>query len=64
VRHRFGATDHDLQKEVFKKQLRLAERLGVPLVIHCRDADPDLVKIMKTYVRHDTMIHRHCLTTE
>nr|CAB3262576.1 uncharacterized protein LOC100180529 [Phallusia mammillata] len=61
---RFGRTDHELQKDIFVRQLKVAGKLQVPLVIHCRDADPDLIKIMKEYVPHDTKIHRHCLTTE
>ncbi|PIO12360.1 hypothetical protein AB205_0065860 [Aquarana catesbeiana] len=47
---------------VFEKQLKLAVPLGKPLVIHCRDADEDLFKIMKKWVPHDYKIHRHCFT--
>ncbi|KAI5615009.1 putative deoxyribonuclease TATDN2 isoform X1 [Silurus asotus] len=50
------------QKEVFERQLRLAVSLGKPLVIHCRDADDDLLDIMKKCVPHDYKIHRHCFT--
>ncbi|CAK8672088.1 unnamed protein product [Clavelina lepadiformis] len=61
---RFGPTDHELQKKVFIRQLKQACRRQYPLVIHCRDADPDLLEIMKRHVPHDYKIHRHCLTTE
>jgi len=36
----------NLQKEVFKKQIELAMELNKPLIIHCRDAHDDVVKIL------------------
>ena len=42
-----GMPDKALQKEVFVKQLQLADRLGKPIVIHCRDAFGDMIKILK-----------------
>jgi len=59
---RWGATDHDLQIRIFGQQLQKAVRYNLPLVIHCRDAEQDLLKTMKQYVPHDTKIHRHCVT--
>ncbi|KAM9324383.1 putative deoxyribonuclease TATDN2 [Gastrophryne carolinensis] len=50
------------QHVVFEKQLKLAVALGKPLVIHCRGADDDLLKIMKKWVPRDYKIHRHCFT--
>ncbi|KAI4892764.1 hypothetical protein NFI96_032336, partial [Prochilodus magdalenae] len=57
-----NSTDFSKQKEVFERQLRLAVSLGKPLVIHCRDADDDLLEIMKKCVPRDYKIHRHCFT--
>ncbi|XP_056606810.1 putative deoxyribonuclease TATDN2 [Triplophysa dalaica] len=57
-----NSTDSKKQKEVFKRQLQLAVSLGKPLVIHCRDADDDLLTIMKKCVPRDYKIHRHCFT--
>ncbi|XP_036426751.1 putative deoxyribonuclease TATDN2 [Colossoma macropomum] len=57
-----NSTDSSKQKEVFERQLRLAVSLGKPLVIHCRDADDDLLEIMKKFVPRDYKIHRHCFT--
>jgi TatD DNase family protein len=37
----------DVQKVYFEKQINLASRLDLPLVIHCRDAMPDLLDILK-----------------
>lgn len=50
------------QHKVFERQLKLAVSLRMPLVIHCRDADEDLLEIMKKYVPKDHKIHRHCFT--
>lgn len=37
----------DVQKEVFRKQIRLAKRLKLPLVIHNREATGDIIEILK-----------------
>ncbi|XP_005871656.1 PREDICTED: putative deoxyribonuclease TATDN2 [Myotis brandtii] len=51
------------QHKVFERQLQLAVSLRKPLVIHCRDADHDLLTIMKKCVPPDYKIHRHCFTS-
>ncbi|XP_055985682.1 putative deoxyribonuclease TATDN2 [Sorex fumeus] len=50
------------QHKVFERQLQLAVALKKPLVIHCREADEDLLSIMKRLVPPDYKIHRHCFT--
>ncbi|XP_027719906.1 putative deoxyribonuclease TATDN2 [Vombatus ursinus] len=50
------------QRKVFERQLQLAVALKKPLVIHCREADEDLLSIMKKFVPTDYKIHRHCFT--
>ncbi|XP_060924946.1 putative deoxyribonuclease TATDN2 [Limanda limanda] len=57
-----NSTNTSTQKEVFERQLRLAVAMKKPLVIHCRDADDDLLVIMKKCVPRDHKIHRHCFT--
>ncbi|WHY61908.1 TatD family hydrolase [Cytobacillus firmus] len=37
----------DIQKEVFRKQIRLAKKVKLPIVIHNRDATSDIVEILK-----------------
>lgn len=37
----------NLQREIFIKQLRLAEKLNKPVIIHCREAHKDLIEILK-----------------
>ncbi|RDI38397.1 TatD family hydrolase [Falsibacillus pallidus] len=37
----------DVQKEVFRKQIRLAKKVKLPIVIHNREATQDIVDILK-----------------
>ncbi|XP_026202929.1 putative deoxyribonuclease TATDN2 isoform X2 [Anabas testudineus] len=57
-----NSADVTRQKEVFERQLRLAVALQKPLLIHCRDADDDLLPILKKCVPREYKIHRHCFT--
>lgn len=38
----------DRQKEIFSAQIKLAEEAGKPLMVHCRDAYPDLIEILRS----------------
>ncbi|NUH84843.1 TatD family hydrolase [Bacillus firmus] len=37
----------DIQQEVFRKQIRLAKKVKLPIVIHNRDATADIVEVLK-----------------
>lgn len=37
----------DVQKEVFRKQIRLAKKVNMPIIIHNREATEDIVQILK-----------------
>ncbi len=37
------------QKETFKAQLLLARRLNLPVIIHCRQADDDMLKVLTEF---------------
>ena len=41
--------DREIQKEVFREQMKLAEELNLPVVIHDRDAHADTLEIMKEF---------------
>ena len=36
----------DVQEEVFRKQIRLAKKMDLPIIIHSREADAETVKIL------------------
>ncbi|KAK7878775.1 hypothetical protein WMY93_030935 [Mugilogobius chulae] len=59
-----NSTDSSQQKKVLERQLNLAVAMKKPLVIHCRDADDDLLQILRKCVPRDYKIHRHCFTNE
>lgn len=49
----------DLQKKVFIEQLKMAEELNLPVIVHCRMAFEDLYEILKTRKLSGTI---HCFT--
>ncbi|KAL3852750.1 hypothetical protein ACJMK2_016367 [Sinanodonta woodiana] len=51
-----------VQKDVFRRQLKIAVKMSKPLVIHCRDAEMDCLSILKEMVPSDYKIHCHCFT--
>jgi TatD DNase family protein len=53
-----------LQKELFAKQLAVAERLKLPVVIHCRDAWGDLYDIILDSKNKNTNFQLHCYSGE
>lgn len=48
-----GVTDKDLQKELFLKQIQLAHKLNLPLMIHNRQAGSEILKII---LNHKSLI--------
>ena len=47
--YHYEGCDADLQKAVFTSQLRLAETLGLPVILHIRDAMGDAMEILHEY---------------
>ena len=47
----------DVQQEAFRKQMKLAEKLNLPVVIHDRDAHEDTLKIMKEFPKVRGVVH-------
>ncbi|MFA6436955.1 MAG: TatD family hydrolase [Candidatus Paceibacterota bacterium] len=44
--------DKEAQKKSFKQQVLFAQKLNLPIIIHCREAWKDLVKILKFEIRN------------
>lgn len=52
--------DKKSQKEIFVKQLEIADKLGLPFCIHCRNAAEDLYQILlenKHLINHSGLMH-------
>ena len=47
--YHYNHSPQDVQKEVFQKQLRLAEKFKLPVEIHTREAEADTVTILKEF---------------
>ncbi|HEY4532927.1 MAG TPA: TatD family hydrolase [Fusobacterium sp.] len=47
----------ELQKEIFRRQLALAERVGKPVVIHTREAMEDTVRILQEFPKVKGILH-------
>ncbi len=55
--YHYNDTLKDLQKEVFIKQIKLANRLNKPIVIHSRDAASDTYEILKDNLKTTAIMH-------
>lgn len=52
----------EIQKEVFRKQIRLAKKVGLPIVIHNREATADIVEILKEEDASEVGGIMHCFS--
>lgn len=52
----------DIQKEVFRKQIRLAKKVGLPIVIHNREATADIVEILREEKAEEVGGIMHCFS--
>ncbi|MHA6260507.1 TatD family hydrolase [Sporosarcina sp. CAU 1771] len=50
----------DIQQKLFRKQIRLAQKVNLPIVIHNRDATADVVRILKEEEAEITGGIMHC----
>ncbi len=45
--YHYDLSPRDVQREVFRAQVRLARETGLPIVVHAREADEDTVSILR-----------------
>ena len=58
--YHFGNSNIELQKKAFVSQLKIADKLNLPVVIHIRDAMPDALEILgnnKKYLKNGGFVH-------
>lgn len=51
---------HGIQKEWFVRQLRMARELGMPVIVHSREAAADTMEILKQEYREEVPVVVHC----
>lgn len=44
--YHWNRAPHPLQQEIFRRQIRLAQRVGLPIIIHSRAAHDDTIRIL------------------
>ena len=55
--YHYGKEDIDLQKKLFRIQMKIAEEYNLPVVIHSRDATEDTISILKEFTNVIGSIH-------
>ena len=55
--HVKDVAERQQQAEVFEKQIDMAQRVGKPLMIHCRDAYDDLLAVLKNFPQVTGNVH-------
>lgn len=49
----YDHSPRDVQEEVFRRQVRVARELGLPIIVHSRDADDETVRILTEECSYD-----------
>lgn len=62
--YHYDGYDKNLQKAYFEAQMSLAEGLGMPVVIHDRDAHGDTMEIIRKYPRVMGILHSYSGSVE
>jgi TatD DNase family protein len=62
--YHYGFSPPEAQRDVFARQVRLAARLGLPLVVHCREAAPDVAAILDAEGGREAGGVLHCFTED
>ena len=55
--YHYPDTDKEMQKDVFRRQMAMARRLGLPVVIHDREAHADVLEIIREYPEVSGVMH-------
>jgi TatD DNase family protein len=58
----YDHSPRDVQQEVFRRQLRLARDMGLPVIVHTREADPETAAILEHEEAEEIGGVIHCFT--
>lgn len=62
--YHYEDTDKDKQFVAFRRQMALAEKLGLPVVIHSREATQDTLEILKEFPNVTGVVHSYSGSVE
>ncbi|MBD8005890.1 TatD family hydrolase [Bacillus norwichensis] len=60
--YHWDKSPHDVQQEVFRRQIRLAKKLKLPIIIHNRDATMDVIQILREENAEEIGGIMHCFS--
>jgi TatD DNase family protein len=60
--YHYDTSPRDRQREVFREQIRLGRRLGLPLIIHTREAQEDTMRILEEEKAEEAGGVFHCFS--
>jgi TatD DNase family protein len=58
--YHYDFSPREVQRSVFQRQLELAADTGLPLVVHCREANEDVVRLLDQHGYADKPVVFHC----
>ena len=58
----YDNSPREIQKKVFRDQIRLAKSLNLPIIIHDRDANDDVMRILKEEDPFESGVVLHCFS--
>lgn len=62
--YHYDLSPRDVQKEVFRRQLELAYKLNLPVVIHNREASGDTLDVLRNVKVHSGTVHSYSGSAE
>ena len=60
--YHYDLSPRDVQRDVFARQLELAGETGKPVIIHCREAEDDVIGHLRAHYARDRRAVVHCFT--
>lgn len=60
--YHYDFSPRDVQRDVFARQLKLAGRLGLPAIIHCRESEDDVAATLREHFDRSRRAVIHCWT--
>jgi len=60
--YHYDFSPRPVQRDVFARQLELASEVGLPVIMHCREAEDDLAEQLRAHYSRDRRGVVHCFT--